>query len=158
MFLECVVEAVGFGPCFFELEAGAEDLDAEVVFFVDHDADGFIVGDGDAAGAFASGVLFGDEVSFDEHLAVDFVGFFHIDVEGGSALGEAEEAFAAEFVEFGALEAVGFGHEGVAGDVAGKADAGGDDDFVLGSGAGEPFAGLVGEVGEFHDSRPLRGF
>ena len=157
MFLEGVVEAVGFGPGGFEFEAAAEDLDAEMVFLVDHDADGFVVTDGDAAGAFAGGVLLGDEVAFDEHLAVDFVGLFHVDVEGGAAgggvggtCGEAHESFAADFVEFGALEAVGFGHEGVVGDVAGEADAGGDDDFLLCAGAGEPFAGLICEIGEFH--------
>ena len=54
---------------------GPENLEAEVVFFVDHDGDGFVVGDGDAAGPFAGGVLLGDEVAARQKPAVDLVGF-----------------------------------------------------------------------------------
>ncbi len=48
---ELVVDRVDLLPGFFELQAAAEDLDAEVVFLIDHDGEGFVFADRHAAGA-----------------------------------------------------------------------------------------------------------
>ena len=121
-----------------------------MVLFIDHHADGFIVADGDAPGAFTGGVLFGNEVTFDQELAIELVRFVHIDVEDLTAGREMEEMLAAGFVKLGALQSVGFGHEGIGGDIAGQADPGADDDFMLRARVGEPFAGLGAELVEVH--------
>ena len=70
-FLELVVEAVGVLPGFVEGEAGADHLQAEVVLLVDHDADDFVGGEGDAARPLAVGQLAADELAFDEELAIE---------------------------------------------------------------------------------------
>ena len=58
-------------PDFGEPEAREHDLDAEVVFLVDHDGDVFQRADGDAARAVAGGQLAGDELALDQELAVE---------------------------------------------------------------------------------------
>ena len=52
-----------------------------MVFFVDHDRDGFVLADGDAACTLRGCVLFADEVPLDEQLPIDIRGVLQIDVQ-----------------------------------------------------------------------------
>ena len=71
LFLELVVELVDRVPDFGEPEAREHELDAEMVFLVDHDGDVFQRADGDAARAVAGGQLAGDDLALDQELAVE---------------------------------------------------------------------------------------
>ena len=150
MFLQRVIEAVGFGPRLLELQPRAQHLQAQMIFFVDHYRDRFIVGNGHPAGTFAGGMLLGDQVAFDQKLPIDIVGAFHVHIKRRAGHGELDQAFATALVELGALQAVGFGEEGVSGEIACQANTRGDHNFMLRAIACEPFAGLIGEVSEFH--------
>lgn len=82
---ECVVEGgfeVGIDlvcgvPCFFEAVAWLDALDAQVVFFVEHDAEELVLADDEAATSVFGCVFAGDEVLFDEHLFFDGGEFIH---------------------------------------------------------------------------------
>ena len=68
--LEQVVHAVDVLPCLVEGEAAAHHLEAEVVFLVDHQADGFLGSEGDAARPLGGGQLAADELPFHQQLPV----------------------------------------------------------------------------------------
>ena len=71
LFLELVVELVDRVPDFREPEARKHELDAEMVFLVDHDGDVFQRAQGDAARAVAGGQLAGDDLALDQELPVE---------------------------------------------------------------------------------------
>ena len=61
-----------------EMPAGLDDLDAEMVLFVDHHGNGLITAD-DGGAALAGGEFLRDQVAFDEHRAVAVAEFAHAD-------------------------------------------------------------------------------
>ena len=69
-----------------EVEAALEDLDPQVILFVDHHADLLARIDDDAAGALGVGMLAADELPLDEELPVD--GFQRADVDVDQLAGE----------------------------------------------------------------------
>jgi hypothetical protein len=71
--LEGGVELVDRGPDFLELEAGAQDLDAEVVLLVDHDDAGLILADDQARAGLGMAELAADEVALHQDLLLQFV-------------------------------------------------------------------------------------
>ena len=81
LFLELVVELVDRVPDFGEAKARKHELDAEMVFLVDHDGDVFQRADGHAARAVAGGQLAGDDLALDQELAVE--GGQAVDVDVG---------------------------------------------------------------------------
>ena len=79
--LDQVVDAVDLLPDALQVQAALHDLDAQVVLFVDHQAELLVAVDGHGAGALALGVLAADQLAFDEELAIDALELVHVDVE-----------------------------------------------------------------------------
>jgi hypothetical protein len=79
--LDLIVEPIGGGVRVGELQAGADALEAEVVFLVDHDRGGFAGVKDQAAATGAVGVLLADEVPLDQEGTVEVVQVFDLDVD-----------------------------------------------------------------------------
>ncbi|GBD37513.1 hypothetical protein HRbin36_02648 [bacterium HR36] len=77
VFGQGVIEGVDVVPGFFQLEATANHLNAEMVFLIDHDGTGFVVANGHAALPVGVGVLATDELAFHQELAIQFGEFVH---------------------------------------------------------------------------------
>ncbi len=152
--LDAIVHLVDLTPCRPEREAGADDLDAEVVLLVDHDAQAFVgEGDGDAAGVLAAAVderaalaeLLGDEVTLDEHHPLEGRGV--VDVAPDEAVGQsgAKHAVATGLERQQAIATGRSRAEGMAREVAGQPHAGGHDHVGAVSLGAEPFGHGVEE-------------
>ncbi len=76
-----VVDAVDLLPDAVQVEAALHDLDPQVVFLVDHQAELLVPVDGHGPAALAFGVLAADQVPLDEELAIDLLQFVDGDVE-----------------------------------------------------------------------------
>jgi hypothetical protein len=63
------------------LHTAFEDLEAEVVFFVNHSGKEFLLCDDGASRAFAEGKMAADEVSFDEEVFIEGGGLVNTYVE-----------------------------------------------------------------------------
>ena len=81
LLLDGVVDAVDLFPDALQVEAALQDLDPQMVFLVDHEAECLVLVDGDGAAALAFGQLAADEVPLDEQLAVDAFQLVDGDVE-----------------------------------------------------------------------------
>lgn len=86
------------------MQAGAQRLHAEVVFLVDHHAEGFLLVDDEAAAGALGGVLAADEVALDEDLLVEWREVIH---RGGEVRGELREGLDGGLDGFEDAEAVG---------------------------------------------------
>ena len=64
-----------------QVEAALHDLDPQVVFLVDHEAEFLGLVDGHGPAALAFGVLAADEVPLDQQLAIDAFQFIDGDIE-----------------------------------------------------------------------------
>ena len=139
-----VVELVDLLPGRAEIEAALEDLDPQVVLFVDHHAHLLALVDDHGAGALGIGVLAADELALDQKLAVD--GFERADVDVNHLAGELAllvqllDARAEDFADLGAVGVGRTGDEREIGQIAGQANAAADDDIGLGARAAQPFA------------------
>ena len=67
---EQIVDAVDLLPGFVERETAAHDLQAQMVLLVDHQADGFLRAEGDAARAVGGGQFAADELALDQKLTI----------------------------------------------------------------------------------------
>lgn len=141
-FFELVVDVGNFFPAAVEIETASQRLDADVVFFIDHQADVFGLIEADAARAFAFGEFAADELAFDEELTVD--PFEGGDVDEGelraSLRSQAGDFPREEIDDFLTDLMIGPGEKGELGHITGKSDAAGDDDVGFRPGAPEPFA------------------
>ncbi len=68
--LEQVVDLVNILPGLVEREAAAHDLKPQMIFLVDHEADGFMWSECDAAWSFGGGQLATNELPFHEKLPI----------------------------------------------------------------------------------------
>ncbi len=131
-----------------KVEAAFEDLDPQVVFFVDHDAHLLALIDEHRAGAIGIGVLAADELAFDEELPVDCFQRADIDVDQlAREFALLVQLFDAAAEDLADLGTVGVGRardKGEVGQIAGEADAAADDDVGLWAGAAQPFAAGLG--------------
>src|SRR5436190_128986 len=144
-----VVEFVDLFPSSAEIETTLEDLDSQVVLFVDHHAHLLTLVDEHGAGAFGIGMLAADELALDQELAVD--GFQGADINVDQLAGELAllvqlfDAAAENFTDFGAVGVGRARDEWEVGQVAGKADATANDDVGFRAGAAQPFAAGLGQ-------------
>ncbi len=86
--------AIDLLPGFVEGEAAAHHLQAQVIFLVDHQADGFLRHDGDAARPIGGGQFAADELAFDEELAIERRQIRQVDVAQARVDVELGDAFA----------------------------------------------------------------
>src|SRR5580692_10644952 len=80
VFFDGVVEFVDGRPAFVEGQAAAEDLDAEVVLLVNHQADVLFISDADPTGAVRLGMFAADQLPLDEKLPVESLEAGDVDV------------------------------------------------------------------------------
>ena len=80
MLFDHVVNGVGLLPGCVEIEPAIHNLNAEVIFFVDHQAEFFFGMDRDRPSAVTVGVLTTNQLSFDKKLTIDLRQQFQIDV------------------------------------------------------------------------------
>lgn len=156
LLLEPVVDAVDLGPDFVKLKAAAEDLNPQVILLIDHDGDGFILAQGDAAAAARVGVLSADEVSLNQHLLIDLVGLGDLDVIPFAAGRHRVHVTTNERGNLALLLVPGLSQEGVSGDVPRQPNSGADHDVRHRSAAAEPFAGMTCQIVDDHDSSMTR--
>lgn len=76
-----IIQFVGLLPGGGEIEPTLEDLDSEVVLFVDHHAGLLALVDEDGAGTLGIRMFATDELTFDQELPVDRFKGTHIDVD-----------------------------------------------------------------------------
>lgn len=147
--LDEVIEFVGLFPSGGEVEAALENLDAQMVLFVDHHAGLFALVDEDGAGPFGIRMFAADELTFDEELAVDCFQGTYVDVDELAG----EFALSVKFFDAAAkyladLGTVGVGRardEGEVGQIAGEPNAATDDDIRFWAGTAQPFAAGLSE-------------
>jgi len=137
--LEQVVEAVDVLPALVEGEAAADDLQAQVIFFVDHDADGLGRRDGDAAWPLGVGQLAANKLPLDQELAIEREQAGEVDVFEARVVLEFADLLAEDLVDLVLLVGAGPAGERERRQVAGQADTAGDDDVRLRTGATQPF-------------------
>ena len=135
------------------MQAAAQDLDAQVVFLVDHDRDGFVLADRDASRAFGGRVRLADQMPLDQQLPIDFRRLLEIDVEASAARVAASRIVSriscSSACRWCRVHAV---RKRMPGHVARQPDARGDDDLAHRPAAAEPFAGVIGEIDSFIDA------
>ena len=132
-------------------------LDAQVIFFVDHQADLLVRIDHHAAGALRFGMFAADELPFDQKLPIDAVQIADVDVRQlAGRFANFQHAVAQDSFDIGAILLRGAADEGELGQIARQANARAHDDIGLGAAAAKPFADRVGQVVQFH-GRKIRG-
>ena len=110
-----VVQLVDLFPRGAEIEAAFENLDPQVVLFVDHHAHLLALIDDDGPGAFGIGVLAADELPLDQELPID--GFQCADIDVDQLAGELAllvqlfDAAAEDLADFGPVGVGGAGDE-----------------------------------------------
>ncbi len=139
------VDAVDLLPGVLQIEPAVHDLDPQVIFLVDHQADLFAAVDGHAAGSLAFGVFAADQLPLDQELPVDDLEF--VDVRGTpvrrcreSDAVDLQDCFAQRRLDIGAVLLAGPADEREVRQIPGQANAAADDDVRLRSGAPQPFA------------------
>ncbi|MEY4180939.1 MAG: hypothetical protein RLY70_4514 [Planctomycetota bacterium] len=153
-FFEQVVEVIDLAPSGFEVKPAVHDLQSQMVFFVDHQAERLLRLDNDRARAFGFGEFAADQLAFDEELAVDIAESLDVDVFGAAPGVDFGHAFADKS---GDRSPLGFGaaaDEGEFGEVAGQANPAAYDDVRIGAGAAEPLAAATGQGVKFHEFVP----
>ena len=100
------VEFIGGLPCFDEVEAGLEGLEANVVLLVNHDGKAFVGVDDEAAPSVLGGMFSADEVFLDEELFIERGEGFHSDGNFRGAHGGKVGHGGLDLFE--ELEAIGF--------------------------------------------------
>ena len=145
-----VVDGVDLFPDAVQVEAALHDLDPQMVFLVDHEAEFLGLVDGHGPAALAFGVLAADEVPLDQQLAIDAFEFIDGDIEQiGRNLG-SDDAVAEDPLDLHAVLGRGPADEREFGQVPRQADPAADDDVGLGAVASEPLAAGLGQFFEFH--------
>ena len=135
-----VIDPVDLLPAVIQSKSAVNDLDAQVVLLVDHQADLLLGIDGHATGALAVGVLAADELPLDEELAVDRLQPLDVEIEEVVGAVDAENRLAQRAFDLGAVVRAGPANERISRKVAGQADAAANDNVGLRSGAAQPFA------------------
>ncbi len=125
-----VIDGVEAVVDLFQLRTGCEDLHAQVVFLVDHDAQGFIAGDCNGAAMIAFCEVLGDEVAFKEKATIAERGLAKVDPDHAGREFVVEKDGFCDAEEFLALRVAGAVDEGEASDVASHADAATKHDIV----------------------------
>ncbi len=121
--LERVVNLVDLLPGFFELQAASQDLDAKVIFLIDHDGDRLVFADRHPARSLGRSVRLADQMAFDEQISIDFRSGLEIDIEdAGSDMRRKNRLPDARF-QLLSLRTGASGQERTAGDIARQADA-----------------------------------
>ena len=95
LLLDDVVDAVDLLPDAVQVQAALHDLDPQVVFLVDHEAELLGLVDGHGPAALALGVLAADQVPLDEELAIDAFQLVDGDVEQVAGGLDGDDALAA---------------------------------------------------------------
>jgi hypothetical protein len=156
--IECVVDFLLYGavdaidllPALPELEAGLEDLNPHVVFFVYHGCEGFARCNYHASRALAAGMLTADQVPFDKQVLLQSRGCVNIDEEYRLPEIQGQQGVF-EFVQHLPLPpGRETRQEFIAGQVSSQANARRYDDFGARPGAVEPFADVIAEVHGYH--------
>ena len=145
-----VVNAVDLLPGLVEGEAAANDLQAQVVLLVDHQADRLLRGDGDAARPLGGSQLTADKLTFHQELAVEGVQAGDVQVAEGGVQVEPADALAQHRLDLGLLVAARPVGEGEGGQVAGQADPAGNDDVGFRPRPAQPFATGMSQVIQIH--------
>ncbi len=156
LLLDGVVDGVDLLPDALQVEAALHDLDPQMVFLVDHEAEFLGLVDGHGPAALALGLLAADEVPLDQQLAIDAFQFIDGDIEqvGPEFVREkrlrSDDAVAEDPLDLHAVLGRGPADEGKFGQVPRQADPAADDDVGLGAVASEPLAAGLGQFFEFH--------
>ncbi len=116
---------VDFVPGLIESQTAAHDLKAELILFVDHDAHGFALIEGDAARPFGIGEFAADQLPLDEQLAIhgDRAGILMYSRSGCGSSILSDFGRGGRF-DFGLLICTGAVGKGKGGQVPGQANAG----------------------------------
>ena len=77
-----IVNVIDLLPGSVELQSAPQDLNTKVILLVDHQRTGLAGRDAHAATPRRGGVLTTDQMTFDEHLAINLLGLLHIDQQG----------------------------------------------------------------------------
>jgi hypothetical protein len=128
------------------LEPALDPLQAQVVFFVDHDAEHLAAPESHAARAFAGGKLARDQVALDQHVALHFFELIEVKRHHAALQVDLLDRLLAQLHHVGALLLGRFKRERKTLDVARKAHARADHDVAVGPAAFQPFAQHVREM------------
>jgi len=118
------IEFVGCFPSFEQVEARAKGLEADMIFFIDHDGKGLVSIYHQATACIFGGMLATDEMFFDKELLIERGQSFHGDRNFGWAhAGEVGDGWLNRFEKFETVRFFEPSREGEIFDVSGEADA-----------------------------------
>ena len=103
-------------------QAGCDQLHPQMIFLVDHDAEGFVVGYGDGAGDVGLGQVARDEVSFHKQLAVASRGLSQINPDHLLRQVAFENDLPCQVDQLPPLSIAGPHYERESGNIAGQAN------------------------------------
>ena len=150
LLFQAVVDGVGLEPGLLELDAGEDDLQAQVVLFVGHDGHALGGVDGHAALALGGGEFAADEVALHEAPPVDLGHVGQLEPRDVVRAERRQDGLPQVRFEFLSLFRPEARREGPARHVSGQPHPRGQDDVALGSAGRQPRARRQDEVIEFH--------
>jgi hypothetical protein len=145
-----IVNAVNLLRALGYLAARFQNLDSQMVLFVNHRREEFPLRDYDAPRAFAESVVPADKMTFHEEMFVKSRGFIHTDIEDFIAEIERHHNVSEllEYFRFFGVRAAA--QEFVAGKVPGQADPRGYHYIGHRPGAVKPLVYIIAYISQFH--------
>lgn len=145
-----IVDIIYLADTLGQLTAGRQDLDPQVVLFVDHRREEFPFGDNDTSWPPAESVVSADKMSLYEKMSVQNGGFVYTDIEDSIAKLEQHKDIS-ELVEYsGFLSNGAAAQEFVAGQVSRQANPGRYDDIGHRSGTVKPVIYVIAKIRQLH--------
>lgn len=149
--LKNIVEFVHPFPCRLQVEAAVHHLQAQVVLFVDHDAEAFFGVEDHRPSSLRFAQLMADQLPLHQELPIEVSEFGDIDVLGFGAEGERIDRLANGGRDGGTVLRRALADEGEVREIPGQPDSATHDDIGLGTIAPHPFPGLLGKFFKLHD-------
>lgn len=140
---EQIVQFVHPFPCRGQIQSALHDLETQVVFFVDHDAEAFLGIQDDRAGSFRFAQLVADELSFHQELPIEIPELGNIDILGIGGERECIDRAANGSGDRNAVFVGAFANEWKLGKIPCESDSAAHDDIRFGAIASHPFASLL---------------
>ncbi len=122
-------------PGGLQVQSALHDLDPQVVFFVDHQAEFLVRIDGHRPSAFRLGMLPADQLTFHQELAIDVLERGHVDVAEVLPLVDLLDPFAQHPFDLGAVLVGALANERELGQIACQPNTAADHDIRLGTGS-----------------------
>ena len=145
-----IVDAVYLPGAVGQLTARFQNLNSQVVLFVNHRREEFTLGDHYSPGTFAEGMVPADKMPFNEKMFIKSRGFIYADIEDFIAKIERHHNVSEliEYFRFFCIRAAA--QEFVAGQIPGKSDPRGYYDIGQRPGTVKPLVYIIAYVGQFH--------